>query len=164
MADRRQPKPTYREKKLARLRAMRILIGDGSDTELGPFLVGDAAMIADMLDPNVTVDGRTRMDALTRVAAVGSLFAQATLRTLRRHAIDIACVERGISRPRTSWLACGILTVGADEETHFHCLFCEKNLATLGSGSGAAPRVFAEPLERHADVCAMAYLLASGAT
>ncbi len=150
-----------------KLRAMREVCASptSSDHEFGPFTIADANVVLDlvltgwydesevaqpeMLDEPGAFESYVRMHAMRR-----ALFA---------HAVAIEALEMHPSRRRgsqKSWRAIGILNSRAIGETHYRCLFCNENLATLGHGTVsriAAPLM--RRLTNHATACAMRFLI-----
>lgn len=164
-----------------------VLAREGSsDAEFNPFLVGDAAVVLDLL-LDVDEDGEsyferyatTIADAVVAQPDAHERFRRmsATLRTLRAHAVAIHRAEspRLFAKTPQKWLAIGVRTARDEyrtqypgsgsravrsHDTHYHCVICDENLATLGSGTvRTLSREFMRPIERHVDVCAMRFLL-----
>lgn len=166
-------RPSARERFIEMCRTVEV-DGVGSDKEVGPFLVAEAATILDLLDPAAGNDGLTWFERANEDEEHEELIAfderrrmLATLRALLEHAVNLACLAsigaKGVSR-RDSWVAAGIRwTDWVGREHHAHCLFCDENLATLGDRRKRKERRIPFALQRkfdkHTQPCAMRYLL-----
>lgn len=155
-----------------------------SDSAHGPFHVGDAAAILDLLlDVDASGENyfervaKSKASEITQDAYVQFARMLATLNALIAHAVAI----RKADKPRLfskvaslGWLRSGIRVVNERRpstwsgdrvryqgDAHYHCAFCDENLATLGFDDGVrrVAHAFELKLERHARACAMRFLL-----
>lgn len=156
------------DREAERLRALREVNAPAtsSDAQYGPFAIADAVVVLDLI---LTGWYDERDDDQSKLVGPGAweeyIKLHAMRRTLLAHAARIEECEmhrtwlKGSSK---SWRAVGIRNRRERTETHFNCLFCNDDLATIGRGSiSTIAKPLMRKLRRHADECAMRFLLDS---
>lgn len=151
------------KQKFAQLREVSVIHGDprSSDEQYGPFMVGEAATMLDLLDRDAGADGLNWFERTEDLDFKTFVLMTATLRALLKHAIRLACTLQPRLQPQSPWVRRGILWLHEPTEMHLMCLFCDESIATLGrdQGRGKLPPAFIDKLDRHTQPCAMRYLL-----
>lgn len=158
-----------RERQAEKLRALREVTApeSHSDHEFGPFAIADAEVVLDAV-----LEGwfDRNDDAQHKLHEVPEAFEHyLKLHAMRRTLLSHACSIEELEMPKSwlkgsaaAWRHIGIRTVRGEGETHYHCFFCDEDLATLGHGTISS---IAKPLMRkmtnHATACAMRFLMES---